>query len=333
VPQAKSVLGEYEVLQSRYRPPPEVLGTALNNSALSWFIELNALSLIGIKTEDRRLRYEDTPTPEFSVFAEVDISRNSKMFNYFVNRLVDIAVQKFGKMTFNIVDPRQFSEDFINNYGFATTKQPIVGIRQHDAYFVPRDGFVFGAEAAQRFIEDVEGGRIAGNVRRPPGEDSKDKEDDFDPLVVKVTDKTFNSVVHHDTTTDVLIQFYAPWCGHCKSLRPEYNLVAQMFKDSKSIIIAALDATVNTVPKEFAVKVNNELILYFLLYIVYITVFRHRRGIPPLSLRRQHPAPPADPPRWCSTARGRPTPSPHSCARTQAKAAAEARCRHSVNNS
>ena len=37
-----------------------------------------------------------------------------------------------------------------------------------------------------------------------------------------VVGKTFNEIVN-DPTKDVLIEFYAPWCGHCKSLEPTYN--------------------------------------------------------------------------------------------------------------
>lgn len=34
--------------------------------------------------------------------------------------------------------------------------------------------------------------------------------------------ENFDSIVN-DESKDVLIEFYAPWCGHCKSLEPKYK--------------------------------------------------------------------------------------------------------------
>lgn len=37
-----------------------------------------------------------------------------------------------------------------------------------------------------------------------------------------VVGETFDEIVN-DPTKDVLIEFYAPWCGHCKNLEPIYR--------------------------------------------------------------------------------------------------------------
>lgn len=41
-----------------------------------------------------------------------------------------------------------------------------------------------------------------------------------------VVGKNFEEVVN-DENKDVLIEFYAPWCGHCKALAPKYEELAE----------------------------------------------------------------------------------------------------------
>lgn len=62
--------------------------------------------------------------------------------------------------------------------------------------------------------------------------------------VVTLTDANFDEYIKKSI---VLVKFYAPWCGHCKSLAPEYELAAKKLKDEGSdFVLGELDATVHT---------------------------------------------------------------------------------------
>ncbi|KAG0056696.1 hypothetical protein BGZ83_003939 [Gryganskiella cystojenkinii] len=65
------------------------------------------------------------------------------------------------------------------------------------------------------------------------------------PAVHVLTDAAFESEVLHSGKS-ALVEFYAPWCGHCKNLAPIYEKVAQDFVNEKNVLIANLDATVET---------------------------------------------------------------------------------------
>jgi len=72
--------------------------------------------------------------------------------------------------------------------------------------------------------------------------------------VVILDDSNFDDIVK-DETKDVLVEFYAPWCGHCKQLAPKYEQVGASFLGEPDVVIAKFDADAHKVkPGEYGVS-------------------------------------------------------------------------------
>lgn len=74
---------------------------------------------------------------------------------------------------------------------------------------------------------------------------SQELPEDWDKTsVLTLVSSNFDEVVFNKDN-DVLVEFYAPWCGHCKQLAPIFDQLGDKFKDNKNIVVAKIDATAN----------------------------------------------------------------------------------------
>lgn len=81
--------------------------------------------------------------------------------------------------------------------------------------------------------------------------------------VVELTDGNFRKKVLMEKELGWLVEFYAPWCGHCKSLAAPWADAATKLKGKMNL--GALDATQHqSTAQEYGVQVGNfTLITYF----------------------------------------------------------------------
>lgn len=98
------------------------------------------------------------------------------------------------------------------------------------------------AADVEKFVSDFKAGNLQPHLK---SEDIPEQAT-VDGLTTLVG-KSWESVVQ-DGSKDVLVKYYAPWCGHCKALAPTWADLAKDVADVEDLVIADFDATVNEVP-------------------------------------------------------------------------------------
>jgi len=94
------------------------------------------------------------------------------------------------------------------------------------------------------FLSEYEAGRLKPWLRSEPEPLPKDAGGNGAVGVLVGTSFTQTA---QDSTKDVLVDFYAPWCGHCRKFEPSYKALARRLKHVRSLRIMKLDATRNEV--------------------------------------------------------------------------------------
>ena len=96
-----------------------------------------------------------------------------------------------------------------------------------------------------RSADDDDGGRRRRGVEKPPVAEAAPSAAEAAILVAK---GFRNAVAGAEAPAVTLIQFHAPWCGHCESFAPTYNAVAAAFRDVEDARVVTFDADANDVP-------------------------------------------------------------------------------------
>jgi protein disulfide isomerase len=216
-------------------------GAADKQAVQNWVWD-NSVPLAGEYTRENSKKYTRKHVPTVLAFIDVDFGSNLKRTNYYLNRLRKVAQGANGKFTFAVASKKAFAAD-LDKYGCDQSKEFCVGL--DDGANTGRykyEAKEFNVEGLQKLIADFTAGNLQPWIKSEPVPESNDGD------VTVVVGKTFKDIVLNPQK-DVLIELYAPWCGHCKNLEPAYKeLGARIKKEGvKTVTIAKMDATANDV--------------------------------------------------------------------------------------
>jgi len=135
----------------------------------------------------------------------------------------------------------------LNEYGieFTPSDKPIVTAKNSKGHKFKMEE-EFSVETFDAFLKKVIAGELEPFLKSEPIPDHNEGG------VTIAVGKNFDDVVLN-SGKDALIEFYAPWCGHCKKLTPIWDELGEKLKD-EDVNIVKMDATANDVPELFEVR-------------------------------------------------------------------------------
>jgi len=108
----------------------------------------------------------------------------------------------------------------------------------------PFAGDANNGEELAAFVGTVVSGEVKPTLKSEEPEAA-----DLEGPVAVIKGKSFDDIVLNNDK-DVLVEFYAPWCGHCKALAPVYEELATKLSANEKLTIAKMDSTANEVEME-----------------------------------------------------------------------------------
>lgn len=234
------------VMFKNFDDPVSVFKKSFEYDSLEMFVLSESIPLFGELGPDTYQLYISSKSPLGCVFVSSDEEKKAMedVFSHFAKKYK-------GKMNFATIDGNLYGGHADN----LNLKQqwPAFAIQEVDSNkkFPFDQEMLLTKENVEQFLDDYFSQRLFPSIKSEPVPETQEG-----PVTVVVA-KNFKDVVI-ESSKDVLVEFYAPWCGHCKNLAPKYEELAKIFSSnsefSSKVLIAKFDATANDVEDNLDIR-------------------------------------------------------------------------------
>lgn len=233
--------------------------SSFDEEALATFVDTELVPYFGEINRDTYMLYMNSPLPIGYYFYNTEEQREAMSATF-----EKLGKEHRGKINFVGLDATQFGR----HAEVLNMDQEIIPLF---AIQKVNDNVKFGinqtehpdpsAEVIEQFVSDYFEDKLTAIVK---SEELPTAEEIASAPVIKLVGYNHADIVG-DLTKDVFVKYYAPWCGHCKTLAPKWEELAEIYGSNKpdaEVLIAHIDHTANDVKTPFAIEGYPTLVLY-----------------------------------------------------------------------
>ena len=231
------------VLYKKFDERKNVYAGEIVQDDVTSFIRANAVPLMDDIGPDNYQTYAESGLPIAYLFVGSDADRAS------VGPAVENVAKGFkGRVNFVYLDAAKYG-GHANNVNLKQ-QWPAFAIQlpMQNLKFPFDQSKAITEEAINAFVTDFVEDKLVPSLK------SEEAPANQDGPVFVLVGKQFNEVIN--SKKDVFVEFYAPWCGHCKNLAPIWDELGGKVAGNSKIVVAKMDATANDIPPETGIAIQ-----------------------------------------------------------------------------
>ncbi|KIM25527.1 hypothetical protein M408DRAFT_207741 [Serendipita vermifera MAFF 305830] len=220
---------------------------SFNEAHLATWLKEHSVPLLDEVSGENYGSYAESGLPLAYIFVDPTSADKDTVVDSFKG----VAKSYKGKVNFVWIDAVKFSEH-AKAMNLHEAKWPAFVIQDiaKQLKFPFDQSSEFSAATVGPFVQKFVDGSLEPSIKSAPIPETQEG-----PVTVVVA-KQFDEIVYDDSK-DVFIEFYAPWCGHCKRLAPTWDTLAEKYAAVKDkLVVAKMDATENDIPPSAPFRVN-----------------------------------------------------------------------------
>ena len=201
--------------------------SSLTSAELENWIKELAVPILDQVSADNYQVYAQSGKPLAYLF--VDPSDEKK--DEYLALVKPVAAKYKGKVNFVWIDAIQFG-DHAKSLNLHEAKWPSFVVQDLSKQLkYPYDQSAeLASDAIEELVEKFLDGKLEPSLKSQPI-----PAEQTEP-VYELVGKQFDEVVFDDSK-DVFVEFYAPWCGHCKRLKPTWDSLGERYADVKDRLL------------------------------------------------------------------------------------------------